>query len=184
MDILEDNMLMEQVKAGQIDKLSLLYKRYSRVLFGYFYHLTHDAASSEDMVQTVFYRLLKYRHTFKGEGKFTTWMYHMARNVRIDAFKKNRRMQYNESMEPWEKQMEHSASRETEITDEEQTMRVRKALEMLPEDKRELLVLSRYQGMKYQEIAEMVNSSEGAVKVKIHRALKDLKKAFVALESI
>lgn len=174
---------MTQVKEGQLEKLSLLYKRYSRALFGYFYHLSHDAAHSEDLVQTVFYRILKYRHTFKGDGKFTTWMYHMARNVRIDALKKGSKMHYAETLEPWEARLETSPNREMEITQAEEVDRVRQALNSLSADKRELLVLSRYQGLKYHEIAQMVKSTEGAVKVKIHRALKDLKVAFMALEN-
>ena len=173
---------MLQVKAGQTDKLSLLYSRYSRPLFGYFYHLTRDAAHSEDLVQNVFYRLLKYRHTFKGDGKFSTWMYHMARNVRIDAAKKGRRMHYADTLEPWEARMEQNPNVEMEMTQAEEVDRVRKALDQLPADKRELLVLSRYQNLKYHEIAQLVNSTEGAVKVKIHRALKDLRTAFETLE--
>ena len=180
---MEDNALMLQVKAGQLDKLSLLYQRYSRPLFGYFYRLTHDAATSEDLVQTVFYRLLKYRHTFKGDGKFSTWMYHTARNVRHDAYKKGRRMQYTDNMDPWEKELDGGPNHEEALTQREETERVRQALDALPEDKRELLVLSRYQGLKYHEIADLVKSTEGAVKVKIHRALKDLRAAYVALEN-
>ena len=174
---------MVQVKNGQVDKLGLLYKRHSRALFGYFYHLCQDAAHSEDLVQNVFFRLLKYRHTFRGDGKFTTWMYHTARNVRVDAFKKGRKLQYAETLEPWEAKMETASNREAEITQAEEVDRVRLALKALPEDKRELLVLSRYQGMKYHEIAQLINSTEGAVKVKIHRALKDLKQAYLSLEN-
>lgn len=59
---------MLQVKAGDVDKMGLLFERYHRKLFGFLYHLTGRADASEDLVQNVFYRMLKYRHTFTGEG--------------------------------------------------------------------------------------------------------------------
>ncbi|MDZ7933762.1 MAG: sigma factor [Emticicia sp.] len=58
-------------------------------MFAFLYHSTGQAAHSEDLVQRVFYRMLKYRHTFTEIGKYRTWMYHLARNVLIDAAKKN-----------------------------------------------------------------------------------------------
>jgi RNA polymerase sigma factor (sigma-70 family) len=86
LDSLTDNALMLRVKTGDLNRMRLLFERYHRELFGFLYHSSSDAEASEDMVQTVFYRMLKYRHTFTGEG-FRTWMYHLARNVLIDNAK-------------------------------------------------------------------------------------------------
>src|SRR5689334_1298700 len=82
---------MLKVKAGDVDKMGLLFERYHRKLFGFLYHMTGQSSISEDLVQNVFYRMLKYRHTFTGEGEFRTWMYHLARNVLADAAKQNKR---------------------------------------------------------------------------------------------
>jgi RNA polymerase sigma factor (sigma-70 family) len=84
-----DNELMGEVRSGDLDKLGLLFERHKDALFGYFYRNTHSAEISEDLVQSVFLRILKYRARFSGDGKFTTWMYHIAHNVHTDHFKKN-----------------------------------------------------------------------------------------------
>ncbi len=88
LNALTDNSLMLKVKAGDLDKMGLLFERYHRPLFAFLYHSTGQAAHSEDLVQTVFYRMLKYRYTFTEVGEFRTWMYHLARNVLNDAIKK------------------------------------------------------------------------------------------------
>ena len=82
---------MLKVKSGDVDRMGLLFERYHRPLFGFLYHMLGGSrASSEDLVQNVFYRMLKYRHTYTGEGEFRTWMYHLARNVLADHIRKNR----------------------------------------------------------------------------------------------
>ena len=96
---------MLNVKAGQRDSMGLLFERYHRQLFGYFYHLSGQAEPSEDLVQTVFYRMLKYAHTYQGDGEFITWMFHLARNVWADYYKKQKRLpteEMNEAMPVWE----------------------------------------------------------------------------------
>jgi RNA polymerase sigma-70 factor (ECF subfamily) len=72
---------MLQVKAGQVDQLGLLFERYHRILFSFFYNLNRNVEMSEDLVQNVFMRILKYKHRFKGDGEFKTWMFHIAKNV-------------------------------------------------------------------------------------------------------
>src|SRR5689334_19741720 len=79
---------MLQVKNGELDKMALLFKRYHRQLFGFLFNMNGQREASEDMVQNVFYRMLRSRHTFTGNGEFKTWMYHLARNVLKDHFRK------------------------------------------------------------------------------------------------
>ena len=75
---------MLQVKAGDLERMSLLFERHHRALFGFLFHLTQRREASEDMVQMVFYRMLKYRNSFTGGSNFSGWMYHIARNVLKD----------------------------------------------------------------------------------------------------
>src|ERR1700761_5829392 len=75
---------MMQVKAGDLERMSMLFARHHRALFGFLFHLTQRREASEDMVQTVFYRMLKYRKSFNETSSFTGWMYHIARNVLKD----------------------------------------------------------------------------------------------------
>src|SRR5579872_3951174 len=75
---------MLQVKAGDLERMSLLFERHHGALFGFLFHLTQRREASEDMVQTVFYRMLKYRNSFTEGSHFSGWMYHIARNVLKD----------------------------------------------------------------------------------------------------
>src|SRR6188768_891338 len=91
---------MLKVKDGDLDRLGLLFERYKKPLFGFFYGMNKDAELSEDLVQNVFFRILKYRYLFRGEGDFRTWMFHIARNVSHDHYRKNK-LGKRESVESW-----------------------------------------------------------------------------------
>jgi len=173
---------MLKVKAGDLDKLALLFERYNRPLFGFFYRSCGQAESSEDLVQNVFMRMLKYKHTFTGEGKFTTWMYHLARNVLADHFKKQKKLGYNDDYAKLENMQDHN---DTESHQQEDNLvLLRKAIGQLSHEKQEVLVMSRYQGLKYKEIAEILQCTEANVKVRVYRAIQDLRKIYMKLEKL
>ena len=86
---ISDHEIMLMVKAGDLEKLGLLFERHKQLLYAYFFRHTHCIHTSEDSVQNVFLRILKYRQRFKGHGKFTSWMYYIARNVFLDHLKTN-----------------------------------------------------------------------------------------------
>src|SRR5262245_47197861 len=85
---LTDESLMLAVKRGDVDKLGMLYRRYHARLFSLFCHLNGNSASSEDLVQEVFFRILKYRGTYREDSRFLQWIYQIARNVRFQGFNK------------------------------------------------------------------------------------------------
>src|SRR5450631_1324620 len=74
LDTLSDNALMLKVKNGDIDKMGLLYERYHRLLFRFLFNMTRQKELSEDMVQNIFLRMLKYPEGFMGFGEFKMWM--------------------------------------------------------------------------------------------------------------
>ncbi len=169
---------MECVRDGDLDKLAALFERHNATLYNYYVRLTRDSELSEDLVQEVFLRILKYRHTFRGEGQFLTWFYHIARNVRIDeARRRNRESRYDEDIH--EIADEPSRRDSPEFRDDLSTLEI--ALSKLPEEKRELIVMSRYQNLKYAAIADLLGCSVEAVKVRVHRAMNDLRKIFYQL---
>jgi RNA polymerase sigma factor (sigma-70 family) len=175
-----DNELMGEVRSGDLDKLGLLFERHKDALFGYFYRNTHSTETSEDLVQSVFLRILKYRARFSGDGKFTTWMYHIAHNVHTDHYKKNNTQANTDRISTVEPKNCDTA--EKLFLKSETVQLIEKALRRLSKDKREILVLSRYQGLRYREISEILGCSEGAVKVRIFRAIMNLKQIYTELE--
>ena len=135
-----DQMLMISVRDGNMEKLGVLFERHHGQLFNFFLRLTGNRHLSEDLVQEVFVRLLKYRHTYRENRMFTTWMFQIARNARIDYFRKS----------PHDEVSIDSGARvhvspmpipgeQTEESERMQIMQI--ALSHLPEDKREVLLL-------------------------------------------
>jgi RNA polymerase sigma factor (sigma-70 family) len=173
---------MDKVKNGDIDKLGLLFERYKKPLFGFFYGINRDSELSEDLVQNVFVRILKYREVFRGDGEFRSWMFHIARNVSHDHYRK-KRIDARDSIEDWQDYIPAEDSIFTELQKEGDMQLLARAFEKLSEDKREVLLLSKYQDKKYKEIAEQIGSTESAVKVKIFRALRELKELYREIEA-
>lgn len=172
---------MIKVRDGDLGRLGLLFERYKRPLYGFFYGMNKDQELSEDLVQNTFYRVMKYRHLFRGDGDFRTWLFHIARNVRHDHFRKDK-FKTKDSVEDWEHKLGHSENKSAEMIQEEEHQLLQLALQRLSPEKREVLLLSKYQEKRYKEIGELLGCSEGAVKVKVFRALQELKIVYEQLE--
>jgi RNA polymerase sigma-70 factor (ECF subfamily) len=145
--------------------------------------MTGRQEQSEDMVQDVFYRMLKGRHTFTGEGEFKTWMYHLARNIIKDYFRKNKRTPAHYDSAAFTEKLAGGVQADEAVEKKMELKLLQQAIENLSADSREALVLSRYQELKYAEIAQILGISEGAVKVRIHRAISQLKNLYHPLET-
>ncbi|HKT24576.1 MAG TPA: RNA polymerase sigma factor, partial [Terriglobales bacterium] len=174
---LPDEDLMLQVREGVGEMLAVLFDRYQSPLFNFYRRLTGDRAVSEDLVQDVFFRILKYRQSYKPGTPFRAWMYQIARNARLDHVRK-----HPEALE-FEPEMSPAVSPNDSAESEQQSALLHRALLMLADDKREVLVLSRFQELKYEEIARMLDCEVGTVKVRIHRALRELRTIFEKLSS-
>jgi len=171
-----DRELMLAVRQGDVEQFGRLFDRYHQRLFEFFYRLTGDGASSEDLVQEVFLRMLKYRRSFGTESEFRPWMYQIARRARIDRFNNG----LGEAALPRNGAGKVQASPCRERPDQlleqsEQSVLLQHALLQLPEDKREILGLARFQEMKYEQIATLLDLEVGTVKVRVHRALVELR---------
>jgi len=169
---------MLEVRDGGLERLAPLFERHHVPLYNYYLRMTRDRELSEDMVQEVFLRILKYRHTFRGEGDFTPWLYHIARNVRIDCAKQ-RRHELTFDGESHDKAEDPPYRESAEFKQSVSLLNV--ALARLPEEKREIILVSRYQNLKYNAIAEVLGCSVDAVKVRVHRAMNELRQIFYQL---
>jgi len=175
-----DNELMEDVRDGRVEKLAILFERYQVVLYNFFLRLTAKPNVSEDLVQEVFIRILKYRAGYLGQSRFVVWMFQIARNVHIDHLRKQK------AELPLDAQFEETPAQEPlpdEILESEQNAAlIRKALDQLPWRKKEVLVLCRFENLKLREIAELRGCQVGTVKAQIHRALIDLGRIYLELQ--
>ena len=172
-----DDALMLQVRDGDVGQLGVLFERHHVPLYNFFVRLTGNAAQSEDFVQEVFLRMMRYRHTYRGQGQFAVWMYQIARNVRTDHYRKWRR----EAPMPEDgiDVPDHTPGVSDRLEKDQAAALVHAALANLPEDKRELLLLARFQEMRYDDIAQLLECSVGTVKVRVHRAMKELRTSYL-----
>jgi RNA polymerase sigma factor (sigma-70 family) len=178
LDTFSDNALMLKVKNGDIDKMGLLYERYYRQLYRFLFNMTRQKELSEDMVQNIFMRMLKYPDGFVGFGEFRMWMYHIARNTLNDHFRKVKRTPSSIDLKDFEEKIAGDSHSDKKIEKEQDIEMLEIAMQKLSDDNRELLILCRFQELKYNEIAVLMNTTEGAVKVRVHRAMEQLKNNF------
>jgi RNA polymerase sigma-70 factor (ECF subfamily) len=171
-----DSELMRQVRGGRTAALATLFERHHARLYRYCLRMTGNRAAAEDLVQDVFMKMLKYKATFKDDSEFVPWMFGIARNACLAHFRRTANDHASEADVD-------SAARPDEATDSSQhdgqDELVRRALQQLPADRREVLVLSRYECKTYDEIAKTLECSVGAVKVRAHRAMKQLREIYL-----
>jgi RNA polymerase sigma factor (sigma-70 family) len=179
---LDDTVLMLKVRQGEVDYLGLLFERHHQRLFGFFYRLTSDPATSEDLVQNVFYRVLRYRGSFRDDGDFCSWLYHLARNVHADHYQKGKKNGHHRDVGKYDGRLPDDSPPADELLQHQQEQALlAQALGGLPQEQREVLIMSKYQELKYSQIAQVLGCTEENVKVKVHRALKKLREVFLKI---
>lgn len=166
---------MELVKLGKLNFMEMLFMRYQKQLYNYFLKCTLDQDESQDLTQNTFIRVMKYRNSYRAGRGFRVWLFQIARNQVKDHFRVAKLQR--ERFSPQDL-IPDPAGEEADSEQLEQEEKLHKALERLPPDKRELLVMGKFQGMKYEEIARIRDMSVSAVKVQIHRIIADLRRIY------
>ncbi len=174
-----DHESMTAVARGELSSMSEIYENRHRSLFRFFFRLTGKQAVAEDLVHEVFLRMIRYRHTYQTEGEnntpgaFEAWMYRIARNALVDHSRKHRH-----EVPSGEDQLESIPSQRPtpfDATAKRQDMALLyRALRELPEDKRELLVLTRFEGLSHEQIGRILGCESNTVKGRVFRAMKEL----------
>jgi RNA polymerase sigma-70 factor (ECF subfamily) len=177
MKLAPDEDLMLEVRNGAGETLGVLFDRYHTPLYNFYSKLTGDRTLSEDLVQEVFLRILKYRQSYQEGTPFRAWIYQIARNARVDHYRKTPK---HITFEP---EMAPAVMPKDSAQHSEEAELLHRALMQLPEEKREILILSRFQELKYDEIARLLGCELGTVKTRIHRAIHELRQTFRQLES-
>jgi len=175
---------MMAVRNGELDGIGTLFKTYHAPLVGYFRKMCGNAELSEDLAQETFWRILRYRKSYDSRRPFRAWMYQIARNLMYDQAKKQK-----STKRVFDDRVEFDAERFAqpdcdigrEVERSESKELLRQALDRMPLEKRELIVMCRFEELPYAEIAPMFDCSVGALKVRLFRALQELKVIFEEL---
>jgi len=177
---LSDQELMRLVQAGDLTPASEIYDRYSSRIYNFAYRFLKNSEGAEDAVQEVFVKMIKHASQFHGDAKLSTWLFSITANWCRDYLRKadNRPKDSDDVLLTLPASREESPDRVLERRETE--LRIQKALLTLTPEQREAILLSRYQGLSYAEIAQISGCSEGAVKTRVFRAMETLKKALTA----
>ena len=173
---LNDEELMAQFQAGVVEAFNILVERYSERLSYYLFRFVGDERQVEDLLQETFLRVYRNRHSYQSFAKFSTWLYTIAGNLaRSEYRKKKRRRHYsihatNREGEDYEMPLpdeSFAADKETEQGIHHHYLQ--SALDQIPEDFREVVILRDVQELAYEEIAEITGLPMGTVKSRINR---------------
>lgn len=174
MPALPDEMLMQRVLAGDHAAFDVLFRRHYARIHTLCARLTCDAFAADDLAQDTFVRVLRLGGSFRGRAHFSTWLYRIARNVCMDYVQRVRRVAVTEA-----RSLEAQASAQ----EDPRLRTLEHALALLPADRREVIVLSRFHDLPYGDLAEVLGCSAGAARVRVHRALTELKQIVHQLET-
>jgi RNA polymerase sigma-70 factor (ECF subfamily) len=176
----DDQQLIDECLSGQTEAFGQLVVRYQDRLYHTLVSVTGSAEDARDVAQDAFVQAFHKLSTFRGQSAFYSWLFRIAMNAAISRKRKNRRptvsieaAKENAGVEPIDGHPETSPSHAIELT--EQQVMVRTALAELPEDYRTVLVLKEMEGLKYEQIAEIVGCPIGTVRSRIHRGRTELK---------
>ncbi len=169
-----DEHIMLKVSNGELELTRILFERYHVKIYNFILQMARDKSLSQDLTQEVFYKVLKYRHTYNN-GKFSSWIYTIAKNTYMDHYKSVKHHPHRlDDVEHFIKDTNQNSKIDLEITDH-----LNIALDQLHPSDKMLIVMNRFQDIKYQEIAEILGSTPGAIKTKMHRAITKLKTVYL-----
>jgi len=173
---LSDQELMKLVQDGDFSTAAEIFDRYSGRIYNFAYRFLKNSEAAEDATQEVFVKMMKYAKQFHGDAKLSTWLFSITANLCRDHLRKadNKNKEGEETLLNLPANPSYSPERNLEMRQNEE--RVQKALQSLTPEQREAILLSRYQGLSYAEIAQIAGCSEGAVKTRVFRAMETLKK--------
>ena len=172
-----DRSLLERVSRGDTSGAGELFERYAPALLRFTARLLSDRNIAEEVTQEVFVKVISRAHQYDGRAEVSSWLFAIAANACRDRRRRDRRA----TVVPLDAVPEpayRGDGIESVLGDRQRRDAVRRALSALSEEQREALVLARYHGLAYAEIADVLGISVGAVKTRIFRAVEALKMLF------
>lgn len=164
-----DELLIGALKEGDREALGRLFDRHYDEVFGFAERMLADPHAAADAAQDAFLRVLRYGDSFGGRSSFRGWILRVVRNVCLDQIEQHRRRREADDALPPSDPVQPAGIPDPRIP------LLHEALAALPPTRRDVLVLRRFHGLSYAEIGEICGISEGAARVRAHRALAQIK---------
>jgi len=186
----DDSALVSDARNGDMGAFEKLVAKYEGKVFGIAFQMLASRDDARDAAQEAFIKAWRSLRGFRGDSKFTTWLYRIANNVCLDFLR--RRGRYELSLDDGIDGDGESKTREIPadfdvgeaVENAEFRSFVRKAVDGLPEQHRTMIVMRDMQQLSYTEISELLNLPEGTVKSRINRARKYLRDIFINLAEL
>lgn len=172
---------MLQVKEGDAGSFELLLNKYRRPVVNYLNRMVQNKAVAEELAQEAFLRVYRARGSYEPAAKFTTWLFRIATHLALNSLRDSRQQRREQSVDGdgAERQplqlADERANREEQLVAEARLAAVRKAIAALPEKQRAAVLLHKYEGMDYIQIADALGCSVSAVKSLLFRAYESLR---------
>jgi RNA polymerase sigma-70 factor (ECF subfamily) len=176
-----DEDLVARSRGGDLDSFNQLILRWERPIYALAYRVIGREEDARDVCQETFLRAFRALPGFKGEAKFSSWLYRIALNLSRDWIRRQRRaptVQFPEGVEPGELVSEQGPVESIEdlVARRELSAVVEEAMALLPEEQRTAIVLKEYHGMTFQEIADLQGCPLSTVKTRLYQGLSVLRR--------
>jgi len=178
-----DAQLMLRVRAGDDTSFGLLLERHRGPVVHFMYRMVQNQAVSEELAQEVFLRVYRSRETYEPTAKFTTWLFRIATHVALNSIRDRKKEKGHESLSDSDEMLDGKERQvadrqptvEQEMVHEVKIREVRQAIEDLPSKQRVAVLMHKYEGLGYAQIAEALSCSESAIKSLLFRAYESLR---------
>jgi RNA polymerase sigma-70 factor (ECF subfamily) len=172
----DDDVLMQRIATQDEEAFRLLVLRWQQPVFGFLWHMLRSREEAEDLAQDVFLKVLDQAPRYRPEGKFRSWVLHIAANRARSSLRRRRILRwvsFDPDLHDRPRGDDDAASR---FERDETAVRVREAIGRLPQRQREAVVLRRYQELSYEEIAMALGATLPAVESLLQRAAANLRR--------
>ena len=174
-----DEELMLAVRDGELRAFDALFRRHYETVRRLCARLVDAGDTGDDLAQETFLRVLRHRSTFRGDARFTTWVYRIARNACLEQIA--RRGRDRRLAERWGREISTQALDTPQQLGDADLLAA--AMRALTAEQREVLILCRFHELPFVEIGEILGCTAGAARVRAHRALAELRVAYLSLSS-
>ncbi|GAK40021.1 sigma-70 family RNA polymerase sigma factor [Paenibacillus urinalis] len=176
---MDDSELIKEIKEGNIDLYSELMKRYERKMYAFVYHMLRSSGLehlAEDLVSETFYKAYRSLHSFREiDASFSTWVYTIARNTVLSELRKQRTANIPLEESGFMPIASADTAPEQAMLTSERVVKVREAINNLPDKQRTAIILREYDQLDYQEISNILGQTVSSVKSLLFRARMSVK---------